>query len=180
MALRKSRGISRFAVLKYALSSWFSLSVLIISTAIYFGVYYYMILASSEGAYIVTAPIYLTYAIIFTSALLLTIGIYSTKNALLRLRSSTSESTASIITLIAGGLFTSCGCSTPILGTILYTLGVGIIGRTNAIIFVSSNQAYLLLAILLINLLMIYYYLGKASSACVIKNNKIVKIKRKQ
>lgn len=164
----------RFLVFKSIFSSPFSLVLLATASIAYYYFIRYIIRISGSGLALVTAPIYLIYLTVVTSGLLLTISIYSLHLSLKSMASEVSEGAASVVTVFIGSLVSSCGCSAPILGTILYGIGFDSVGVSGILSFVGSNQYLLLGIISLANLLLIYYSLGKLSGECKLKNGRIV------
>ncbi len=154
----------RYVFLKRIFFSPIMILVFAVIAILYYFLIHFLITASSHGLFLITLPSYFIYVLALTSSLLMTISIYqihiSLKNRLL----AAGEGATSAITTIAGGLITSCGCSSPILSTILYGIGVNIIGVSGAISFVASNQEWLIGIAILVNLVMSYYSLGKLAT----------------
>ncbi len=151
----------RYIFLKRIFSSPIMILAFALISILYYFLIHFLITASSHGLFLITLPSYFIYVLALTSSLLMTISIYqihiSFKNRIL----AAGEGATSAITTIAGGLITSCGCSSPILSTILYGIGVNIIGVSGAISFVASNQEWLVGIAILVNLVLSYYSLGK-------------------
>lgn len=150
------------------------LIIFLVSCLVYYFVIEYIILSSSNGLFIVTVPTYLLYALVVTSALLLTISVYSIHLSFRYKINSLTEGAVSAVTVFFGSLVTSCGCSAPLLSVLLYSIGVNAIGVSGVISFLSYAQEPILIVMILINLIFIYYSLGKISSTCRIgKDGKI-------
>ncbi len=151
----------RYIFLKRIFSSPIMVLAFAVIAILYYFLIHFLITISSHGLFLITLPSYFIYMLSLTSSLLMTISIYqihiSLKNRIL----AVGEGATSAITTIAGGLITSCGCSSPILSTILYGIGVNIIGVSGAISFVASNQEWLIGIAILANLILSYYSLGK-------------------
>lgn len=147
--------------------------MLAIGAAAYYYFILYIIRISNSGLVLITAPIYLIYLTVATSAVLLTVSIYSLRLSLKNMASDVSEGAASIVTVFIGSLVSSCACTAPILGTILYGIGFDSLGVSGALSFVGSNQYLLLGIVSLANLFLIYYSLGKLSGACRLRNGRI-------
>lgn len=140
----------------------FILLFAVMAIAYYFLVRF-IITASSQGLFLTTMPVYYIYALAMTSSLLITISIYQIAASFKQKFTAAGEGAASAITTIAGGLVTSCGCSSPILTTILYDIGINVIGVSGTISFIASNQEWLISIAILANLALSYYSLGTRS-----------------
>lgn len=172
--MAKANVPGRLAILKDILKTPVFLAILIVSCIAYFFFIRYMIAISSEGLVLVTVPIYLLYLVAITSGLLLTASLYSLRLSFGYRIMGAGSGIVSIATSFIGGLLSSCACSAPILGVIMYDIGFNALGVSSAISFVSANQYPLLSAVILVNLALLYYSLGKTSSSCTIKNGRIL------
>lgn len=167
----------RLLILRGILSTPFSIALFIASGIGYYLLIDYIILASSKGLALVTAPLYMIYIVAITSALLLTVSVYSIRLSLRYELQGISEGTASVLTTFIGSLISSCGCSAPILAVILYSIGVNAFGVSSALSFINSNQYLLLGIVSLVNLLLIYYSVGKVAEGCRIDKKGKIKVK---
>jgi hypothetical protein len=163
--------VSKTSLLKGILSSPIFLILFILASIGYYFLIKYIITLSNQGLALVTVPVVMLYLVSVSAGLLLTISIYSVNLSLKYSVRGVSEGGASVITTFLGSLVSSCGCSAPILGEILYALGANAIGVSGALSFVSSNQYLLLGIIVLINLGLIYYSLSRLSQECKITKN---------
>ena len=136
------------------------LAVLIVAAIIYYYVFYYLITSSNYGLFLLTIPVYLLYALVITSALLLTIAVSSIHGGIKYGRAITGSVSGSII-LLAGGTIASCACTVPIFVSLLYILGATVADVTLINFYISTYQLYILGALILANLALIYHYLGK-------------------
>ncbi len=127
--------------------------------------YYYLfrtvITASSHGIFLPATPAYLMYGISLTSALLLAVSMHAVFSAFRPRRAGASCGVLSVGSAFAGSIFSSCGCSAPILGTLLYGIGVNSFAAANLMIVIGDNSSSLLYIILLIDLALLYFYLGR-------------------
>ncbi len=144
------------------------IALFIAGAILYYFLIEYVITISSQGIFLITMPLYLLYSVSVSSALLLTISAYSILLSRKYGMMGLENGTASAVTTLAGGLVTSCGCSAPILGTILYLLGANAIGVSGTITFVATNQEGLMAAVILANILLAYYSLGRLAKGCSI------------
>ena len=137
------------------------LAVLIVAAIIYYYVFYYLITSSnSYGLFLLTVPIYMLYALVITSALLLTIAVSSIHGGIKYGRAITGSVSGSII-LLAGGTIASCACTVPIFVSLLYIVGATVADVTLINFYISTYQLYLFSALILVNLALIYHYLGR-------------------
>ena len=161
----------RIAILREILLSPFLLLFFAIFSFAYFLVIKYFITVSSYGIFLSSVPVPLLYVLSITSSFVLTISAYSVKISLKYGKMGAEEGAASMATVLIGSLITSCGCSAPVLGIVLYFLGANAILVGNAISFISANQYWLLGTILALNLLLSNYSLGRLSSLCTINRD---------
>lgn len=133
----------------------------LIALAVYYGVFYYLILASNKGVFLVTAPIYLIYLLIFSSALLFSVSVYSVEKALRTRYSGIEGGLLSVVTSAFGGLIVGCSCYAPIVSSILYAVGFGTLQVGTALSFLSGYQLELLLVFVALNVVFISYQLGR-------------------
>ncbi len=153
-------------------------SLFVAGSILYYLFIRYIITISSQGVFLITMPLYLLYAVSISSALLLTVSAYSMRLSYAHGLMGISDGTASAATTVVGSLVTSCGCSAPVLGTILYLLGANAIGVSGAIAFIATNQEWLMAAVILANLLLAYYSLGRLTYGCVLDSSGKVKAKK--
>lgn len=134
--------------------------------------YYYMIKyllsIQQNGIPITSVPVYLIYLLVAGSSILLTIAVYSISNTR-RNNAKISATSASVVTALAGGVISGCGCQAAILFNIL-ALSIGG-GEATLINTVVGEHAFLIFsAMIIINFFVIGYYLQKLSKpGCRIK-----------
>ena len=153
----------RIALLRRIFSSPKFIFLFAAMAVAYYFLMRFIITASSRGLFLTTMPVYYIYALALTSSLLITISIYQIAASFKQKLTAAGEGAASAITTIVGGLVTSCGCSSPILTTILYGIGINVIGVSGTISFIASNQEWLISIAILVNLGLSYYSLGMHS-----------------
>ncbi len=162
---RPQSGPGRLENLSKMLRSRFFIAVLVISAVSYYALFYYLVLGN-EHVFIINTPMYLVYALAVSSAAVLAASLYTARLIKALAKTAASGGTFSVISATTGGIIIGCGCSMPILGSILYAFGMNSISVWGAIAFVNSYQAYLLGIIILINAMLFYYYSGKGAAAC--------------
>ncbi len=155
----------RAKALKKVFSKPLYISIAIAAFIAYYLFYNYLIRLSSYGIFITTVPMYLVGLLIATSAILLSLSVFgiveSRRRRKLLSKSAIPSSAISVAMPSVGGLVASCGCETPILGSILYPLGLNFMVVGNVISFISRYNFALLGGFIMINLIMIFYQLGK-------------------
>ena len=166
------------------LKTIYSKPVSIIVTAIFILMYYVLfenIISISAGNLvpILATPIYLIYALIVTSAILLFLSAYNLKISISNLRNSI-YSGISVGSTILGGIIAGCECQVPLLSLIMYNLGLNSISVSTVISLAGEYEVVIIAILVLSNTFFIYYSLGKMSSTCSIKNGNVVARKMAQ
>ncbi len=164
----------RLRILKDIFTSPAFIALFIVFAILYYFFIRYIITISSRGIFLISVPSYLLYLLSATSAVLLAASAYELRLSFRYRALALEDGAASVITTFAGSLVTSCGCSAPLLATILYGLGANVIGVSSAITFIAVNEVWLLGAVVIINLALAYYSLGKISRGCAIRKGKVV------
>lgn len=169
----------KLSVLRDIFRSPAFIAVFVAIAVVYYLIIKYVITISSRGIFLVSVPIYLLYILSVTSSLLLTCSLYEIHLSYKYRVLAVGDGAASVITTFAGSLVTSCGCSAPLLATILYGLGANVIGVSGAIAFIAVNEAWLLGIVVAVNLILVYHSLGKISRGCVIRKGRIEPVRSK-
>ncbi|MDE1768634.1 MAG: hypothetical protein KGH64_05030 [Candidatus Micrarchaeota archaeon] len=133
----------------------------LISAAIFFYLFYYIIQASNRGIFLITLPIYFIYALVLTSGILFSISLYSISRALLSRAQRLEGSIAGILMPSIGGLVASCACSFSILASVLIFFGINTFDALGLVSFLSQYQVWLIAILIALNLAIIYFYLGE-------------------
>lgn len=146
------------------------IKVLLLNVVIAF-LYYYLItslIAAQNRGIILFTSIYVLYAIYtlaISASVLLTISIMGIlKNRQRGYGAGVSATVGSIV----GGLVVGCGCSYPLIISILGIL-MGSADATYLDVGLFANQLPILLILIAINFLLIFYYLGRIG---IVKNKK--------
>ena len=121
-----------------------------------------------QGVPLYDYPIYLEYALVASSSIVMTIAVFSAANT--RNNSAkVSASAAGTVTALAGAVFSGCGCS----ASLLFSLSAFALSSAQIFAldnFIVANQAPLLLIMIVINLFVAIYYLNKLSRpSCRVK-----------
>ncbi len=156
----------------------YSKPIAIILTVLFVFLYYFLFYnileySSGTGVILVTTPIYLIYALVVTSAILLYISVYTIRLSVFNIVNNI-PSGVSVVTAVAGGVIASCECQIPLLSVVLYSLGFNSLSVSNVLSFVGAYQTVIITLLFLLNLIFIYYSLGRLSSTCRIKNGRII------
>lgn len=133
----------------------------IISSIIFYYIFYLTIVASNEGVFLVVIPIYLVYLLVILSGMLFSISLYIIARSLLTRAARLEGSIAGILLPSIGGLIASCGCSFSVLASILIFLGINTFDAVGLVSLINSYQIWLIILLILIDIAMIYFYLGK-------------------
>jgi hypothetical protein len=140
----------------------------LVSLAVYYYIFVYLIKIQEEGVFIATVPPYLVYLLVITSSIAFTIGIYSIRNTR---RNEAKELSTGVgtVTALVGGVVGGCGCIEPlVLNLSIFGLNTS---QTFALLdFISGAQGWLLWLMIVINSFVAIYYLNKLSKpACEIR-----------
>jgi hypothetical protein len=169
----------RLGMLKVIMTKPQYIAFAVLMGIVYYALFYYIITNSSYGVFFTTAPRYLIYAMAVASAVLMSISIYSLMQSRPFRRRGLSGSTFSVASTFVGSLASSCGCSTPILSSILYTIGAGALGVSSIVVSITRYQIPILAGLIFLNIILSYYYLGKLSSECRLKSRRTARQKAK-
>jgi hypothetical protein len=127
------------------------------AAAVYYTIIEKMISLQGFGVAIATAPIYMIYAVVLTSSMLLTIGVYLIFNR--RAGASYGGTASGSATALAGGIFGGCGCHSAILYPVLAIA----VGGTNAAFvdtLIGIHATAVFAALSLLNIGLMAYYLN--------------------
>ncbi len=156
----KRTPMSRISRLTSVLRKPIYLTVFAVTAIIYYMVFYYLIISSNYGIFLITIPTYMLYLLVITSALLLTVAVSSIHGHIKYARAISGSVSGSII-MLAGGTIASCACTVPIFISLLYVFGGTVADVTLLNFYISTYQIYLMAILILLNLGIIYHYLGK-------------------
>ena len=129
--------------------------VFLLGLAVYYYIFTYIEAASF---FMLTASIWLIYALIISSALLLTVGIYSIRKLFARAKVNAGAVPMSAVTAVLGSMM-SCGCSYSLFGPLVGALGISsaevasingfelLYGNYIVALFAVANLAFLTYAI---------------------------------
>ncbi len=127
---------------------------------------YYLIFTTlvryqNYGILLVFLPLYLIYALIVTSSIMFTIGIYAAARSLTLRKSASASVIGTFMTLFAG-VVAGCGCAAPLLYSItVFGLSIAEISVVQA--FIASYSIEIISAMIILNVALILYYLVRLS-----------------
>jgi len=151
--------LDRAIVLKKVLSSpRYALAALAAAAAYYLLFLYVM--DYGMGVPFVAVPMYLVFALIASSAVLVSLSAYELARRLLVVTAGEGGA-ISVCTASFGCMIAGCGCYAPLVSSLLYTMGLGAIQVSGAIALLGDYQEWLIFLLIIINLGFIYYQSGR-------------------
>ncbi len=148
----------KLSILKDIFSKPLYLAILVVAAVLYYFLLYTIIYMSSfRGIVILTVPVYMFYLLVITSAILITISIYGIRKRI-AIKDATAGGVVSVVMPSVGGLVAGCGCSAPLLSSLLIPV-LGSIGAEGILSYLSAYNVYILGILTVINLLLVYYQL---------------------
>ncbi len=163
--MASASGPGRARILFRLLTSEVYVGIALAGALAYFAVISYLVSSSNYGIFLITVPIYMVYAMVSTAGILLAMGVYSIRSALLSARAAAGEGALSAVLPAVGSMAVTCSCTYPFLGSILIFFGASSLTVSAVISYVASYQLWILAAVIAVNLALIYYYLGKLARA---------------
>ncbi len=137
-------------------------TIIAISSAIaFFYLFRYLVSVNNDGLFLIFIPIYLIYALVATSGVLFSISIFTIAHSISMKRSGAVGGIEGILLPSIGGLIVGCGCSFPLLESILLFFGVGVFQAVGIISILNGYQYAIIAAMIALNIIAIYYYLGR-------------------
>lgn len=155
----------RVHVLAEFLSSESYVGIAAAGALAYFWIINYLVASSNYGIFLISVPAYMLYVMVGTAGILLALGVYSIRSALLSATTAAEEGVLSALLPSIGSLAVTCSCTYPFLGTVLLFFGASSLEVSSVISYVAAYQIWILLAIVVANCAMIYYYLGRLADA---------------
>lgn len=134
-----------------------------IFAAILYALFYYLITANNKGIFLITIPVYVIYLLVITSGILLSISVFAAAYSIASKKAEAAGGILGILLPSIGGVVATCACDFPILASILTIFGVNTIDAVGIISEIGDYGAWIMGAMIAINLIAIYYYLGKIS-----------------
>ncbi len=156
--------ISRLEMFKIIFSHPVYIISTIVSAAVFYAIFYYLIAISNKGIFLLLLPGYLVYTLMITSGILFSISLYIIIRSILTKAARLEGSVAGVLLPSLGGLIASCGCSFSVLASIMIFFGINTFNAVGFVSAVSNYQIPLFAVLISANLIIIYYYLGKIAN----------------
>lgn len=147
-------GVARSLFLLY--SSWRVVATNVALFGAYYLLFYEAISGSNAGFFLLSIPFYLFVVLVLCSSVLATVAVsylWITRSA----RTVTGVA-QSPLGLVVGAVVASCSCSLPLVGPLLYFLGLNALEVSGAISFLAVYQGPIIVAIVALDLVSIAYY----------------------
>ncbi len=154
---------SRLSIFRNIFTSYPYILIAILGSILYYFIFSYLISVSSNDVVVFTTPLYFIYFLVISAGILLAVSAYVLRRSTGGAGLGASDSAASALTTITGGLVASCGCSAPALYSFFSLLGISAADAFGITYSISQFQIPALLLLTAINILLIYYNLGKIS-----------------
>jgi len=161
---KKRRGANEPAFLRTFVSlysSWRALLMNAVFFAAYYLLFYELIVRSNAGFFLLTIPYSLLVLIVLASSMQATVAVFYLRLALRR-RSITGVA-QSPIGVALGAFVASCSCNLPLIGPLLYFIGLNSLEVSGVLSFLAAYQQAIVEAIVLVDALSIVYYLRQIS-----------------
>ncbi len=128
---------------------------------IYYFVLVYLIRYQNYGILLISVPKVLIYALVITSSMMFTFGVYAMRSTFKRKANASGTAIGTAFTLLVG-VIAGCGCSTPILYSVT-ALGLSIVEVSAFASFITRYSAEIISVMLVVNVLLIAYYASRTS-----------------
>jgi len=142
-------------------SSWKTLLTNAAFFAAYYLLFYELIVRSNAGFFLLTIPYTLLVLIVLASSMQATVAVFYLRLALRR-RSFTGVA-QSPIGVALGAFVASCSCNLPLIGPLLYFIGLNSLEVSGVLSFLAAYQQAIVEAIVVVDALSIFYYLRQIS-----------------
>lgn len=154
-------GVIRTLVSLY--SSWTTLVTNGVLFAIYYLVFYELIVRSNSGFFLLTIPVSLLVLLVLASSALATVAMSYFRLSFRR--RSLPGIAESPIGVVVGAFVATCSCNLPLLAPVMYFFGLNAVEVSGVISFLAAYQEIIVEAIVIIDALSIYYYLRLISGS---------------
>jgi len=124
----------------------------------YWVLFYELIKYAGEGFFLVAVPLPLLVLFVLSSSVLATVSIAYLRSSTRRRRGAVGVA-QSPLTLAAGTAVVTCACNIPLLGPLLYAIGMNSLSVSAVISSLAQYQEPLVLAMIGLNALSACYYL---------------------
>ena len=142
-------------------SSWKTLLTNSVFFVAYYLLFYELIVRTNSGYFLLTIPFSLLVLIVLASSTQATVAVAYLRLALRR-RSLVGVA-QSPIGVAVGAFVATCSCNLPLLGPLMYFIGLNSLEVSGVLSFLASYQQAIVEAIVVIDALSVYYYLRQIS-----------------
>ena len=142
-------------------SSWKTLAMNAVFFAAYYLLFYELIVGSNAGYFLLTIPYSLLILVVLASSVQATVAVSYLRLALRR-RSITGVA-QSPIGVALGAFVATCSCNLPLLGPVLYFIGLNSLEVSGVLSFLAAYQDGIVEAIVAADALSVVYYLRQIS-----------------
>lgn len=158
MARHASRRANAFSRI---FSHPFYILLAIASSIAFYYLFHCLVTSSNYGIFIYTTSIYLIYALMATSGILFSISVFAVLHSIASRKAEAASGIVSMLMPSLGGVIASCACTFPIIASFLLFIGVNTFEAAGIVSLIGAYQAWIMIAMIAVNLAIIYYYLGK-------------------
>jgi hypothetical protein len=144
-------------------SSWKTLLTNAVFFAAYYLLFYELIVSSNAGFFLLTIPYWLLVLVVLASSMQATVAVSYLSLALKR--RSLAGVAQSPVGVALGAFVATCSCNLPLLGPVLYFIGLNSLEVSGVLSFLASYQQAIVEAIVVIDALSIFYYVRQISRA---------------
>jgi len=166
-ALKRARvgagGLGPLRTLASIYSSWKTLLMNAIFFAAYYLLFYELIVRSNAGYFLLTIPFSLLVLIVLASSMQATVAVSYLRLALRR--RSLAGVAQSPVGVALGAFVATCSCNLPLLGPVLYFIGLNSLEVSGVLSFLAAYQQAIVEAIVVVDALSIFYYARQISRA---------------
>jgi hypothetical protein len=164
-SLARKRGGANGLGLLRAFVSLYSSWKMFLTNAVFFAAYYLLfyelIVRSNAGFFLLTIPYSLLVVLVLASSMQATVAASYLRLALQR--RSLAGVAQSPIGVALGAFVATCSCNLPILGPLLYFIGLNSLEVSGILSFLAAYQQAIVEAIVVVDVLSIVYYLRQIS-----------------
>jgi hypothetical protein len=144
-------------------SSWKTLLINAVLFVAYYLLFYELIVRSNAGYFLLTIPFSLLVLIVLASSIQATVAVSYLRLALRR--RSLAGVAQSPIGVALGAFVATCSCNLPLLGPVLYFIGLNSLEVSGVLSFLAAYQQPIVEAIVVVDVLSVLYYVRQISRA---------------
>jgi hypothetical protein len=156
-------GLGPLRTLASIYSSWKTFLMNAVFFAAYYLFFYELIVRSNAGYFLLTIPFSLLVLMVLASSMQATVAVSYLRLALRR--RSLAGVAQSPVGVALGAFVATCSCNLPLLGPVLYFIGLNSLEVSGVLSFLAAYQQAIVEAIVVIEALSIFYYVRQISRA---------------